>query len=174
MRLSFVVVLGALCAMPACVLAQITEAPAAYVNKVEMPVATQNSLKQQAETIINTTYSGVLGGWNQVGANKFGARTVKLQFQGSLGYNMALSLPAGAKSGVDVAFLYLYNSGNNQPQPPNPPSPAFSPVQLKEIARNVFKNAYPAYTYEIKDPSWSFKREQGRQPTISTLLFLTS
>lgn len=153
MRLRFVMVLGALCVAPASAPAQITEATAAaYVKKVEMPVSTQNSLKQQAETIINTTYGNVLSNWNQVGANKFSARTVKLQFQGSLGYNMALSLPAGAKSDVDVAFLYLYNSGNNQPQPPNPPSPSFSPVQLKEIARNVFRSAYPAYTYEIKDP----------------------
>ena len=153
MRLRFVMVLGALCVAPASAPAQITEATAAaYVKKVEMPVSTQNSLKQQAETIINTTYGNVLSNWNQVGANKFSARTMKLQFQGSLGYNMALSLPAGAKSDVDVAFLYLYNSGNNQPQPPNPPSPSFSPVQLKELAQNVFKNAYPAYTYEIKDP----------------------
>ena len=153
MKLRFVLVLGALCVAPASAPAQITEATAAaYVKKVEMPVSTQNSLKQQAETIINATYGNVLSNWNQVGANKFSARSVKLQFQGSLGYNMALSLPAGAKSDVDVAFLYLYNSGTNQPQPPNPPSPSFSPVQLKEIARNVFKNAYPAYTYEIKDP----------------------
>ena len=153
MRLRFVMVLGALCAMSASALAQITEATAAaYVRKVEMPASTQASLKQQAETIINATYSGVLSSWNAVGANKFSARTVKLQFQGSLGYNMALSLPAEAKSDVDVAFLYLYNSGNNQPQPPNPPNPGFSPVQLKEKARDVFKSTYSTYTYAIKDP----------------------
>ena len=153
MRLRFVMVLGALCAMPASALAQITEATAAaYVKKVEMPDSTQSSLKQQAQTIIDATYTGVLSSWNAVGANKFTARTVRLQFQGSLGYNMALSLPAEAKSDVDVAFLYLYNSGNNQPQPPNPPNPAFSPVQLKDRARDVFKNAYPSYTYAIKDP----------------------
>ena len=162
MRLKFVIFMAAVCMMLTSVRAQITEAVAAdYVKKVEMPLSTENSLRQEAEAIINTTYNGVLNSWNQVGGNKFSPRSVKLQFQGSLGYHMALSLPAGAKSDVDVAFLYLYNNGNNQPQPPNPPNPSFTPLQLKERARDVFRNSYPAYAYTIKDPVVVMERGTG-------------
>lgn len=145
MRLRLVTALGALCTIATNAPAQITEATAAaYVKKVEMPVATQDDLKKQAQDIIDKSYNTVLVDWNTLGG-QYNAPSLKYQFQGSLGYKMALSLPVEAKSDVDVAFLYLYRTGNNQPSSPQA-------SRLKESARNVFKNFFPSYTYEIKDP----------------------
>src|SRR5689334_2816353 len=139
-----------LCAM-AQALAEVKEQTSKdYELKVQMSQAKQDELRANVKSIMDKTYTAVIAKWNSSAGTGFAGMPAgqEYQFQGSIGYKMALSKPDGAKSDADVAFLYKYNGGDNQPT-----TATLYAAKLKELARDVYRaNLTTSYTYEIKNP----------------------
>ncbi len=159
-KLVIVMATVTLCAMVAQARAEVSEKTSTdYENKVQMSPAKLTELRTLVEQMFSRTYSGVITRWNRDAGSGFTAMPAgqQFQFQGSIGYNMALGKPDGAKSDADVAFLYKYNGGDNQPT-----SGTLNAIKLKELARDVFRTDMPPpspptapgspYSYEIKNP----------------------
>lgn len=148
--LQSVILAAMLCAESKEAFARVDEATSKnYEVSVQMTATKEQQLRDLATTIINSTYNDVLTRWNGVTTGFTGfPQGQNIQFQGSIGYHMALSLPDRAKSDADVAFLYQYkNGGTTQPS-----SSTVYASKFKELARDAFRARYANYTYEVKNP----------------------